>query len=404
MLDYEDESEISFESKQQETSSSCSVRPAKDVLRDLRSKYKTVHSLRTHTCRYRVSYDGDLDEQGRKCRDVLLEKAVSDPEREAVRAFVSSYGRLKWVPTGNEDLDAAAVVHRKWLLPEHVRGVKITAKEALEGEHLSKLALRAKHSNVLVVQGADEMLRAAREIVSDCERRGVYDLALALMLMTGRRTVEILNGRTRLVKLPDDAEGTSYGCAFQGQVKRRCTVLDATASRSVTQDDATTPSQPIPDEEEVDEDDIVVDLEEGDETERRTLLPSGGPSYTVPLLHPCAVVAHALDVLRRKQGQRRGWSPNMSNKIVSQRYQSSLGQHLKHRQPFGPCSVTSPHQLRAVYVQLVHNLFVCPEEWSVQEVATRVCGHAETHTGLAYTAVRCRGVSEPGCLGPLPSG
>jgi hypothetical protein len=324
-----------------------------DVMQELRRRYTTPHSLRSHTSKFRRLYDGGLDESGERAAAELSALANTELERRYVSEFVASYGRLRWQDTGNRGLDAHAQVCRKRLLPAHVRSVAILPAEKFQSERMSRTALREKHANVHVVRDGDALLRRAERILASADAHGLYDLALALLLVTGRRTVEILNGVSTFAACPDDP----HACVFTGQAKRR-----------------------------------------------RDVSHSAAASYPIPLLVPCDLVAAGLAALRAQQA-RRCTTPRagpITNEQVSRQYQSSLGQHLRNRTPLGEEAGRHPHGLRALYVTLVHSLFDCPQTWSLQELATRVCGHSDIAAGLAYTAVVCQNVSH-GRLGSLPA-
>jgi hypothetical protein len=181
----------------------------------------------------------------------------------------------------------------------------------------------------------------------------LYELALALLVLTGRRTTEVLNGRSAFDAAPDPRE---HACLFVGQLKAR----------------------------------------------------SARAPYRIPLLAPFADVAAALACLRRRQaggggggggGDRDGGGGGLSNVDVSRRYQSGLGQHLKAHPVYA--SLGKVHALRAVYANACLHLFDWSDRpWSDNAVVMHVLGHASPDESLAYTAMRVE-FSEASARGSL---
>ena len=118
------------------------------------------------------------------------------------------------------------------------------------------------------------LLSHARAVVDDTQHSTIMELSLALMVLTGRRECEILNGRSTL------SVHTSYSLTFAGQAKKR----------------------------------------------------GRGDPYVVPVLHDAQRIVDALDRLRQLQGR-----VTLTNRATSRRYQSHLGRHMASHSPWSDC-------------------------------------------------------------------
>ena len=205
------------------------------VLRDMRTVYTTPNSLRTHTNFVRAAYAGPLDDGGAHAASELRALARTPAQRDRVEAVVRDYGRsaaraaaraARWQGAAAEGaaaegaaadatvggkhfgvsqgaggaddarLEAAVARYASALLPRRVRDVHITGVEVRAVERAARDRIRARHLDSPLVDG-DAALALARGVVAAPRKHGVYDLALALLLLTGRRTAEVLNGASR---------------------------------------------------------------------------------------------------------------------------------------------------------------------------------------------------------------
>ena len=320
-----------------------------DVMEQMRTRYSTLPALRSKTSMYRNHYSGALDEQGLRAKDDMLAACHTDAERKLVALFVADYGRTMWkdVPN-NDELNAVVYKHRLALLPQHVRNVRLTAEETNLCKKMARANLNAKHNQSVVVNG-DALYEWVKTTLCNHATIDLYELILALLVATGRRTTEVCNGKSRF-------QGTEEGChfaRFSGQIKLRKQLV-----------------------------------EEEDEP------------YVIPLMVPQSVVSDALVRLRQQQPDDiHAWT----HARVSSRYQSGLGQYLQRSRlkSFIQGKITV-HSLRSVYALMVAKLFTTPPHLSTVAVAQRVCGHRFVSSALAYTAVNVNMVHNVGCLGAMP--
>ena len=291
---------------------------AETVLRDMRTRYTTSRSLNVHTCRVRRMCAPTPAYTAACAR--LLEEAESEEMRTRIEKAIEGAATPDAVVRDR----LATLPHR---LPENVYALRVTRAEVRECKRLTTRGAMQKNCTRRCVNGR-ALLADARFLVAHPEEApsgvaGVLDLALALMLVTGRRTCETLNMRSTL------EEEDTHAARFGGQAKRR-----------------------------------------------------GGPgeAYTISLLAPFADVARALDELRRRQGHR----DDVSNRATSRRYQSALRQRLL-RKSGAWTAVGCVHDLRGIYACMALRLFRWPSEYSEAFLAMSLLGHRGLHESLVYT-------------------
>ena len=202
------------------------------------------------------------------------------------------------------------------------------------------------HSRAVVAAAARAW---AERATASASRRGdesasVASLALALMLATGRRSCEVLNGRSTVVAVGP------YAVRFGGQAKRRGVAPDAV-------------------------DGGVAD--EGGDGKGVLGVEGGGGGYVVPVLAPADDVVAALAALRHAQRH-----VALGNRETSRRSQSLLGRTLTADATWKQCG--RPHALRGVYACVALRLF----DWGDAAdayVAMCILGHAGLTESLVYT-------------------
>lgn len=199
-----------------------------------------------------------------------------------------------------------------------------TRAEVASCRRRQRAALEQKSATVQRVDGMALWREATRAIADS--NAGLYDLTLALLLLTGRRQTELLNGRT---VFRSGALGAN-GARFTGQLKRR------------------TSAEP----------------------------------YDIPLLCPRRNVVRALRRLRALQPDDVATWPH---RRVSARYQSGLGRHMARSAVYG--ALRRPHDLRGAYATLVHAWWDCGDA-SPALVAMRVLGEGRLEDALPYTTYR----------------
>lgn len=178
----------------------------------------------------------------------------------------------------------------------------------------------------LDIPDLDAVFDHARQVLKAPEKRRKPEVVLALMLASGRRETEILNGRSRF----EPVRGFVHGCLFQGQLKS---------------------------------------------TKRMNEL-----FFKIPLLVPLADFKRGLTTIRDWQGD----VQTLTTKQVSERYQPNLSRETKHA--FGGVELPKAHALRSIYMKCVLTLF----KWQDMDsrVAKYCLGHATQEQQLSYNYVR----------------
>lgn len=214
-------------------------------------------------------------------------------------------------------------------LPENVRALKLSRDDMKACKRLHAASAVQKNKKMVRVNGR-KILHACREEVSAVaagRRVASPLLILALMLVTGRRTCEIVNGKSRFVACGN------FALKFVGQAKKRA---------------------------------------------------HPGEGYVVPCLHRTDDVTKAIERLRlwtHPPSEREGLSVNQA---VSQKYQSWLRRTLGGHPLL--CQVGKVHALRGVYARMAYQLFEWEDDCSEAYVVMHILGHAGLNESLVYTA------------------
>ena len=292
---------------------------AAPVLQALRDRYTTVRALSVKTCLVRsFCAPNPAHVAALEALVATLEADGRDALAQGVRACAATRRR------SHADAEVRALTATlPPRLPPTVLQLRVTRAEMLACKRLGAQGALEKNRRCRRVDGA-AVLAHARAVVRDASKHGVFALALGLMLVTGRRTCEVLNGRSRFARADAASE---HALHFVGQAKRR-------------RED-----------------------EEG---------------YVVALLAPVDEVLAAVDVLRAKQDH-----AVLSNRETSRRYQSGLGRALRASAAFGPC--VKVHALRGLYACLAARLFDWGDA-SHAFVAMHLLGHAGLQESLVYTS------------------
>lgn len=190
------------------------------------------------------------------------------------------------------------------------------------------------------------LVQSCRDIIKACAQPGFkfqrkprgglrtgpspYDLIAALLLASGRRTTELLNGNSTF---ESSGSRERFCCLFRGQLKR-------------------------------------------DSTDE--------PPYLIPLLCTFDEFDTAYHVLQTWQGK----SLTKDSTKTSVLYQGNLSKHMNSKESnFAKQGLTKPHQLRALYVQYVLKMF----DWGTARdvrVAKYVLGHVSADTSDNYDHIR----------------
>ena len=216
-------------------------------------------------------------------------------------------------------------------LGENVRKLCINPKERKAAKTQATLGRLRKNQQRICIQGGQMLECATRDLLSPTSHE--LDLALSLLFVTGRRTCELMNGRSSF----SSKEGNDRVAHFVGQAKRR--------------------------------------KKRGGEGSGE----EGG--YDIPLLVPFPVLESAMARLRELQGNR-----TRTNEETSLRYQSALGKRLSGRGD-ALSAAGRVHSLRSAYACLALHLFRWEKRVSPSFVVMNVLGHTCLEDSLVYTTV-----------------
>ena len=265
----------------------------------------------------------------------LRRAAASSHDAAVARAFLTGglMQQLKDLQRGEllRSLEAPAArdaLEELRVLPDNMDGF-VVPREVYEA-CTQQADYRLLRKKTLVVPCASTALARAQELLGRPDDHSVHDVIAALLFASGRRTAEVLNGRSSFDPLP----GFARGCLFRGQLK-------------------TTPVM-------------------------------GGVALAIPLLVDYGAFRRGLQVLRRWQGN----VSHLSNKAVSTRFQPGLSRHMAAT-PFGGIGTVSPHAMRAVYMRVVLLVF----DWGDRRdkrVAKYCLGHLQSPTSDHYDHVKVR--------------
>ena len=285
----------------------------KDVVGFLRTHFKTTCSLKTKVSLVKKMYL--LQKSNNRHPDYvrtmrafknLVNATVIDSEckTKVDKFFNASFitqckmhvrHSKKLICLGHHDLDNK--FKKIKLIPNHLKTFKITGDESDHCRRLQMVARIEKNQSVLTIDGR-KLLTWAHTIIKNAKISTSYPkLCCALLMVSGRRFAEIMNGHSKFEK----AHGHYYGAIFTGQLKKQ--------------------------------------------TEH--------PPYTIPLLIDFKSFDNALGVLRRKQGD----VSALNNDEISVRYHSNVKKGLRKLLP----EVESPHDLRGIYIKMAYEAFNFPK-------------------------------------------
>ena len=266
---------------------------------------------------------------------------------DAVEAVVAAAVRDDRPPPG---VDAAAWRALPPRLPDNVRALRIARAEMVECKRLGVRSALKKNRHRLRVDGR-ALLGAARATVAAAACAETHALALALLLLSGRRTCELFAERSRF-----EVAG-AHALLFGGQAKRR--------RRAPSSSDAGA---------------------------------AGGAddAYRIPVLCEAPRLVAALAELRARprrrwqgpddeEGARPAAACLTENQATSQSLQSHLGRALAAHPVYRAAGRV--HALRGIYACMCARLFEWDGDYSDAYVAMGVLGHAGLGESLVYTPV-----------------
>ena len=310
--------------------------PADQAIDALKQTYTTESSLSSAMSRVRAAIlDHDLrppeydPEPLRALAETTPEIAtfLTAPLRDQYRIQRLHRSRATWPPAAEQ---ALAYLQ---LLPANLAGFALAREEMLSLKRRREESLLAKNDALLVVPDFKALLATVTAMLETAAPTDALPrLVLPLLLVSGRRFCELMNGKSTFAPEPDERY-----TLFSGQLKKR----------------------------------------------------HSQPPYRIPLLVPYSAFAKGLLALRQKQAS--SDVATLTNAKVTARYQPQVQRGLAKGALPGmpPCHI---HDFRGTYVAAINLLFVSPV--SVPRTAMKVCGHECLQDSLSYAHVRLDGATE----------
>ena len=273
--------------------------------------------------------------------------AFSDPEVTAFLAAplkrqleIQRHHRAH--PSWSEEAEDALASLR--LLPPNMATFKITDREIRTIKRRDKRSMRERMDSVIVVDDGVALLERATELLATASEKDGYIFLIApLLLVSGRREVEVLAacaGRSTFTKVGDTT------VLFKGQCKTK-----------------------------------------GAET----------APYVIPILCGADVFIAAIDALRRKRGDLSG----MTNEEIHKKMTGLFTQEaLRQVFPMLPAEGCKWHTLRSLYLQLVNTLYI--HSVAINRLGKLCLGHFDENESVRYLSTHIDGLEAiKGRLGAL---
>ena len=268
----------------------------------------------------------------------LHEQAKEVQRREAARHEGDARSSLCMRFGKNKEVDRAFSALK--VVPDSFLSMRVERKETDACRRASQTRLLRKPA--FPINDAWKLLSHCRSVLAFPRDHPPYAVIASLLLATGRRTAELLNGRSHFEEWP----AHTNACLFCGQLKASARVRD-------------------------------------------------GMRYAIPLLAPHSDVEEAIEVVQEWQGGKEE-AEKLTNKQVSVRYQPAMHRFLSGdprlgAEPggFGGEKALRPHTLRAVYTRYSLLLF----DWGSltdRRVAKYLLGHASAGHVQHYDHVKLR--------------
>ena len=104
------------------------------------------------------------------------------------------------------------------LIPQHLSSLKLSERESLSKKRIQENALMKKQDDLIQVFQSGQLLQHAIHLARCATIDMSYArLSLPLLLLSGRRTTELLNGKSTFIRM----DACATGCIFSGQIKKR---------------------------------------------------------------------------------------------------------------------------------------------------------------------------------------
>ena len=187
-----------------------------DVMKWLRGQCPTPAALSTTITRIRKKMMETLPRP-------TCESLHAYADEPGVHAFLNSslsqmvamQRQHTYDPTWSPDAEAALA--NLQLLPSNLTALKLSRQELVQHKRAGEQALMAKQVAMLVVANASRWLLHTIALVQTATPHdSVARICIPLLLLTGRRTTELLNGTS---KFSPSQRATT--CVFEGQLKKR---------------------------------------------------------------------------------------------------------------------------------------------------------------------------------------
>lgn len=319
-----------------------------DVVENIRRHYNTEYSFEKGISKVRRLYleqnirGSRFDESLQSVIDYIQSSSTVDKEpivnklmRLKALPVIDQYDTLKRVGKTTLCVDDALDCDFKkrlcesfrCLLPSNMQSFELRNKDRLTGKTNKHNSLVRRNQTIIEIHEAETICQSQFEVLKNGSKYKVNEI-IALLFVSGRRECEILNGRSTFLPIAQKP----HHAIFKGVLKKK--------------------SSPF---EDTDVNDIVI-----------------------PLL--CDFVTFEM-AMKRMQSKQANDISTLSNKQISARYCSQLGNAQKKLFPM----LSKPHDLRAVYVKYVEQMFT--HTLATPLLAMRCLGHDVMEDCLHYMNV-----------------
>ena len=338
----------------------------KDVTKQIIEDVESICSARVIMTRVRNSVlksgDPRAFHPSHKKTIAKMKKAAANASPEAKKKFSRfEKGNLKYRYDAKrkykknlkffEDKDLDSLLSELEMLPANMKTFVLPKEIAKKCADIAKQNLEVAHENIIIIEKTTEAIRKCIDYVTLCSESNKKGIALGsdkrlgvcLLLLSGRRTSEILNGKSVFTK---GTKPTSV--VFFGQLKKNEAGMED------------------------------VDM-----------------SYEIPLLCTSSVFIEGMKTLRNLQGNR-----TFTNKEVNAKYSTNLRYWTQKIFEISPNSKTeadiiSPHDLRRIYVIAVYTMYNFAEQrMAINAVAKVILGHESLETSLNYLTIKLNGLTD----------
>ena len=329
---------------------------AEKVLESMRERYTTPGCMKVKTCIVRRLCNADPQfDQALKTAIARVHPDLESPRRLALCELVRRAAWQGKFVTGDIEADQILKAMPPYL-PRNVRDLHVTPSEIRECKKRARVSRLVKNHERVVVDGCVLLSKARHDLR---HATTLSDLALSLMLLTGRRQCEILSGQSTFEAM----DTTPFAARFTGQAKRRG--LRTYEALQTKTDDQQTKA----DDHQTKSDEIC---------------------YVIPLLDDFFTIWQGYQRLRALQEGK-----VLDRDQTSRKYQSLLSRRLHEVFP----DAKHPHGLRGVYACMALRAFTWGD-MSDSFVTMCILGHRDLDESLVYTTfdvgesfVTCHGKS-----------